>query len=275
MLRPFCITAALLGTTPVFAHVSFAPATLPTGEAMVTALIVPHGCDGAPTREIRMTVPDDVRIAATAPDGWTIAQTDTGISWSGELAPDARGVFPITVTLPDADAGTTTAFPTTQTCDNATEVWDDGGQGPAPTLTAADQGVALADLRITEVFARATLPGAPVGGGYLTIYNTGMADDVLLGASLDLAGTTSLHSMEMTGDTMRMAPLPDGLPVPAGGTAELAPSGNHIMFERLTGPLVEGETVPLTLTFRDAGSVTVPMPVRAINAGASGHHHHH
>ncbi|MCJ8139846.1 copper chaperone PCu(A)C [Falsirhodobacter halotolerans] len=275
MLRPITLTAALFCAAPALAHVSFDTRALPADQALAAALIVPHGCDGAPTREVRMTVPEGVRVVATAPDGWTIAQVSGGITWQGNLPADVRGVFPVTVTLPASDIGTEFAFPTEQVCDTTTEVWGDGGAGPAPTLVTADPAMAAGDLLIGEVFARATLPGAPVGGGYLTIRNTGTTDDVLLAAGLDVAQTSSLHKMEMTDGIMRMAPLDGGLPIPAGGTVDLQPSGNHIMFERLTGPLVEGETLPLTLTFRDAGTVTVPMTVRAINAGGgSGHHHH-
>ncbi|MEG8019573.1 copper chaperone PCu(A)C [Sphingomonas sp. LR55] len=59
--------------------------------------------------------------------------------------------------------------------------------------------------------------------------------------------------MSMDGGVMRMRQLVDGLAVPAGGTATLAPSGNHIMLIGLKSPLKAGERVPATLRFARGG----------------------
>ncbi|MEO1154600.1 MAG: copper chaperone PCu(A)C, partial [Pseudomonadota bacterium] len=37
--------------------------------------------------------------------------------------------------------------------------------------------------------------------------------------------------------------------------------GDHVMFMGLTGPFVDGETVEVTLTFEQAGDITVDIPV--------------
>ncbi|WP_176084305.1 copper chaperone PCu(A)C [Martelella sp. HB161492] len=128
----------------------------------------------------------------------------------------------------------------------------------------------LGDLVLGSPFARATLPGAPVGGGFLTIANHGGTDDRLLSAESDIAGQVQLHNMRMEGDVMRMYQLKDGIDIPAGGTVTLAPGGMHIMFMKLHGPLVEGDIVKVKLTFEKAGSIIVDFPVLSVAAGADG-----
>lgn len=139
-----------------------------------------------------------------------------------------------------------------------------------------DPGVrTLGDLTLTGAYARATLPNAPVGGGFLTIANGGGADDRLLAVSTPAAARAEIHEMAMTDGVMTMRPLPDGLPIPAGETVELKPGGYHLMFMELTDRLIEGQTLPVTLTFETAGTVTVPLAIGAPNAkGAHGHAGH-
>jgi copper(I)-binding protein len=83
--------------------------------------------------------------------------------------------------------------------------------------------VTVGQLTISGAFARATLPNAPVAGGFLTIVNAGNEADRLIAASTPVAGESQLHEMKMEGDVMKMAQLPDGIEVPAGATVTLAP----------------------------------------------------
>lgn len=130
------------------------------------------------------------------------------------------------------------------------------------------------DLVISHPFSRATLPNAPVAGGFFTVKNNGAADDRLIGASSDVADRLEIHEMAMDGDIMRMRQLKDGLPLPAGETVELKPGGYHIMFMGLNQPLIEGETVNVILVFEKAGEIEIPLPIGAPNAkGDAGMHH--
>ncbi len=128
-------------------------------------------------------------------------------------------------------------------------------------------------LELNGPFARATLPNAPVAGGFLTIVNTGSEDDRLVSASADIARETQIHEMAMEGDVMKMRELPDGIVIPAGGSVVLEPGGYHLMMMGLTGALVEGETVPVTLTFEKAGAVTVDLHIEGAAADAPAHEH--
>lgn len=142
---------------------------------------------------------------------------------------------------------------------------------PAMAAETTGAAVTIGDLEITGGFSRATLPNAPVGAGYLTITNKGTSDDRLVSASSAVAGMTQIHEMKMEGDVMKMAELPDGLVIPAGGSVALAPGGFHIMFMDLKQQLAEGSTVVVTLTFETAGTVDVELAVGAPNAGHMGH----
>ncbi|MCS6760461.1 MAG: copper chaperone PCu(A)C [Candidatus Devosia euplotis] len=140
----------------------------------------------------------------------------------------------------------------------------------APAL--AHNGVVhLGSLNISQPFARATLPNAPVGGGFMSIENTGAAPDRLISISSSVAAQVQIHEMSMQGDVMKMRELPDGLEIPAGRTVTLAPGGFHVMFMGLRQAFVEGQTVPVTLVFEKAGSVDIDLPILDTAADMAGH----
>jgi copper(I)-binding protein len=147
---------------------------------------------------------------------------------------------------------------------------DTSNTTPDMSAMAADPlaPVTVGDIEITDAFARATLPNAPVAGGYLTITNKGTDGDRLVSATSPAAGKVELHEMSMQNDVMKMAPLPDGVAIAAGETVSLSPGGIHIMFMQLNKPFVEGESVPLTLKFEKAGDVTLDLSISGIGADA-------
>lgn len=119
-------------------------------------------------------------------------------------------------------------------------------------------------IQLSHPYARATVPGQPVGGGYLTMVNRGAADR-LLSVSADVSKTTELHTMSMEGDVMRMRQV-EAIDLPAGQTVELKPGGLHIMFVGLKAPLKAGDTFPLRLRFERAGELRVDVKVEAPGA---------
>ena len=121
-------------------------------------------------------------------------------------------------------------------------------------------------LKISEPWARASPKGAPVGGGYLTITNTGKSPDRLIGGSVGFAKRVEIHEMKMENDVMKMRMLPDGLTIKPGETVTLKPGGYHIMFMGLNQSFEEGSAVPVVLTFEKAGEVAVELPVAKMGA---------
>lgn len=134
---------------------------------------------------------------------------------------------------------------------------------------AADGAVQHGDLTLSAPFTRATLPNAPVGGGFLSIENVGSTADRLVSASSPAAAVVQIHEMAMEGDVMKMRQLADGLDIPAGEAVTLAPGGFHLMFMGLTQAFVEGATVPVTLVFERAGPVALELPVMGTAAAAA------
>jgi hypothetical protein len=117
----------------------------------------------------------------------------------------------------------------------------------------------------------ATPAGASVAAGYMRITNGDSEPRQLLGGSTVAAERVEIHTMSMDGGVMRMRPLPDGLAIAAGETVELKPGGLHLMLVGLRRPLVQGENVPLTLTFDGGLAVEATLAVKAIGGG--GHEH--
>lgn len=142
--------------------------------------------------------------------------------------------------------------------------------------TASAHDFKAGPLKIGHPWSRATPAGAKVGGGYLSIENTGSAADRLVSVSAPFAARAEIHEMAVKDGIMTMRPMEKGVEVPAGGKVEFKPGGYHIMFMELKQPLKQGETMKGTLTFEKAGSVDVEFKVDSIAAkGGEGEHKGH
>lgn len=122
------------------------------------------------------------------------------------------------------------------------------------------------DLEIEKPWARATAPGAAVGGGYLVIRNKGAAGDRLVGVSSPVSARVEIHEMAMEKDTMRMREV-KGVDVPAKKSVEFKPGGYHLMLIELKAPLKQGDKVPVTLRFEKTGEVKTELVVESLAAG--------
>jgi len=130
-----------------------------------------------------------------------------------------------------------------------------------PGLTACQKAPAGPQIEISDVWGR---PSPNVEGNttiYLLIRNKGSEDDRLIGASSDIAETGELHGMTMENDVMKMFQV-EFLEVPAGGSLELAPGGNHIMLIGLREMLEAGQRVRVVLEFWNAGKIPVEAEIR-------------
>ncbi len=84
--------------------------------------------------------------------------------------------------------------------------------------------------------------------GFLQIHNTG-ADDMLTGVNCPIADTSSLVGPDNQPIT--------NLGIPAKQDVVLAPNGPHILLQSTHFSVQFGSIVPCSLTFRDAGVVSV------------------
>lgn len=139
---------------------------------------------------------------------------------------------------------------------------------------ALAHGFKAGSIEIGHPWSRATPPGARTGAGYLTLSNAGSADDKLVSASSPSAEKVEVHEMSITDGVMNMRRV-DGLAIPAGGSAALAPGGYHLMLMGIKAPFKEGQMIPVTLTFEKAGSVEVQLQVDKMGATGPAHDHAH
>lgn len=136
----------------------------------------------------------------------------------------------------------------------------------ALALLSLTESAALADevrlgtLAITNAWARPTLGRTPNGAGYLTITNHGQEADRLVSAQSPASSKVELHTIVAEGNVRKMRPIP-AIEIEPGRTVELKPGGFHVMLLGLKRPLSSGKTIPLTVTFEKAGSVTVEVAV--------------
>ncbi|ACE91302.1 hypothetical conserved protein [Rhizobium etli CIAT 652] len=218
------------------------------------------------------------------------------IRWkNGNLSDDFYETFVIQGKVSGVEAGTSLAFPVIQMCGDAVASWDqvakDGGdphgmKSPAPLLKVvagdshghdhdmagmdmsgmgaaapAGETVKAGDLEISGGFAKAMLPGQPVGGGFFTVKNSGQTDDRLLSVTSPVSGEVQIHAMETKDNVMRMRQLKDGVAIAAGETVKLEPGNLHLMFQKVKTPFKQGDTVPVTLIFEKAGKVDLVLQV--------------
>jgi periplasmic copper chaperone A len=132
---------------------------------------------------------------------------------------------------------------------------------------AHGEDFALGSLRISTPWVRATPSGATVGGGYLTITNTGNAPDRLVGGLSDSSARFEIHEMSMDNSVMmKMRLLADGVEIKPGQTVEFSPGSYHVMFVGLKKPFEQGQKVHAILKFEKAGNVAVNFTVEPIGA---------
>jgi periplasmic copper chaperone A len=129
------------------------------------------------------------------------------------------------------------------------------------------------NLKISSPWARATPKGASVGGGYMTITNTGTTADHLVGGSTDIARGFEVHEMKMEGGVMKMRPVAGGIEIKPEQTITLDPSGYHVMFVGLKDQLKQGDHFKATLQFDKAGKVDVDFAIEGIGAKTGGGDH--
>ena len=129
---------------------------------------------------------------------------------------------------------------------------------------------ASAQVQVTDAWVRASVPGQPSSGAFMTI--TADIDSKLLRVASPVAKDVQIHEMSMKDDVMRMGPV-DAVALPAGVAVKLDPNGYHVMLMGLTGQIKEGDQVPLTLTVQDAKGEKRTVEVEAKARGLDGMDH--
>ena len=136
-----CAIVAL--ASPAFAHIDPDPVEAPAGSEQSVGFTVQHGCDGSPTIQLDMRLPEGVSSAVPQPpDGWTGTIDGNVVTFvGGPLADDVELTFRVSMILPMLP-GTTIFFPFVQRCQLGEIRWIDipqDGSGeeldePAPAM---------------------------------------------------------------------------------------------------------------------------------------------
>ena len=148
----------------------------------------------------------------------------------------------------------------------------------AATLsTASAQEFKKKDLLIERPHAMATAPGQPHGAVFIkTITNSGAAADQLIGGRTGASKSVEVHRMEMAGNVMKMREIP-AIDLPAKTRVDLGrgnKEGYHLMLMNLNAPLKDGDKIPMTFVFKNAGEVDVTVVVeKPAMSGHGGHKH--
>lgn len=96
---------------------------------------------------------------------------------------------------------------------------------------------------------------------YMQIVNNGSTPDQLVRATTDIADAVELHNTIIQDNVARMQPM-TGIDVPANGQVEFKTGSFHVMLIDVKQTLKPGDSVPLTLTFQNAGEQQVMAQVR-------------
>jgi periplasmic copper chaperone A len=119
---------------------------------------------------------------------------------------------------------------------------------------------ALAQVAVTDAWARATVPQQKSAGAFMRLRSQAPAK--LVAASTPAAARAEVHEMKMQGQTMTMHEV-DAIELPAGKEVVLGPGGYHVMLFGLKQQLKEGDSVPLTLVVEDAAGKRVDVKTSA------------
>lgn len=175
--------ATLASTTAVLAHATFANQPVKVGSYVAATLQVPHGCDGKPTNEVQIKLPEGFISAKPMPKaGWDVEiiagdyqssydnhgkQVKSGpveIRYkNGELPDNFYDTFVVYGKVAAGDPATGLAFPTVQLCGTDAKVaWD---QIPAPGQDPHDLDGPAPILKLVAAEADAHGHGAHAAHG--------------------------------------------------------------------------------------------------------------
>jgi periplasmic copper chaperone A len=126
---------------------------------------------------------------------------------------------------------------------------------------ALPQWAAAADIQVTHAWARPTPPTVQVGAVYFSVKNSGAKEDKLMAVSSSVAASVEIHETQTVKGVMQMRQVAS-VSCPAGATLKIEPGGLHVMLLGLKQPLLDGSKMDLTLRFRDAGVLSIQVPIQ-------------
>lgn len=168
--------AVLTLSGPAGAHVTVATDSAAAGSYALLTFSVPHGCDGEPTTEVAIQIPEPLNaVTPSVNPNWELEKVFTELpepvtdSHGNEvtervsevvytantpLPEGVRDAFELSLRLPEETAGQTLHFPVVQVCGDAEHPWieiaeegqdPDELESPAPSIEVIAPDAAAAD----------------------------------------------------------------------------------------------------------------------------------
>ncbi|MBE9535717.1 MAG: copper chaperone PCu(A)C [Proteobacteria bacterium] len=119
------------------------------------------------------------------------------------------------------------------------------------------------EIELSDFYVRAVPPGAENTALFITLTNPNKTDVVLSKVSSPVCRAAEIHLMQHKAGVMSMEHVPE-LAIKGGDTLKLSPDGYHIMLIGLKKTLKDGDSVPVTLSFKDGNKVKINATVRRL-----------
>ena len=128
-------------------------------------------------------------------------------------------------------------------------------------------------LQIMNVWGRPLPASVTNGGFYMHIMNNTNYDEQLISVSSEFCPKAEIHQSTIDDEgVMHMEMVAGGqLPIPAQDEIMMEPGGLHMMCLGKTVAFVEGDEIPLVLTFAQAGEMAVTAVIRDEPMGDMNH----
>ena len=123
-------------------------------------------------------------------------------------------------------------------------------------------------IEFHDAWMRSTAQGEN-GAVYFILHNHSDERDELIGVSAEIAQAVEIHESTMTNDVMQMRML-SSVPLEASAEVEFSPGGLHIMLVNLQREAKLGDSIEITLRFKNNDDITVHVPVQE---SGEGHEH--
>jgi len=124
------------------------------------------------------------------------------------------------------------------------------------------QNYRAGSIEVDRPWARATTGyDLTNSAAYMLLSDHGTEPDRLVSASSPIAREVVLHVFNVENGVYGMHPVSAIQITPGTALTVLEPGGAHVMLEGLKQPLKAGESFPLTLTFKRAGTLRVEVQV--------------
>lgn len=140
-------------------------------------------------------------------------------------------------------------------------------------LVAPGASADSVNIQILNPWVQAAPPNVKVLAAYLEIKNNGGKPQILVNVSSPAFDQISMHRSVMHGDMAHMEHLKE-LAIPPHSSVTLKPGGLHFMLMDAKKQLRAGDSVSMTLTFKNGDKVAATATVRAGQMEDTGDHQH-